>query len=482
MRILIADDEPMVRLGIVSMITEKYPGRHEIIEAGNGLELVRLADRKPHLAFVDIRMPLMDGMEAIGIAHEKSPDTQWVLLTGFSEFSYAQKAIRLGVSDYLLKPISPRQLAEAVDKAEAHARGIRLAKNHAFESALRAYFYEMDLFDEPQAPLPEPMAEEGYSLFLLYPDCANTARRAERMRQAAQTVQAALDSMDAARYAVFALPSTELCAVTLGGAAARRQAFEAVKAVCRPGDATTVLATPVAEAGTLYAAYEHMNSIADIRAVHGYGTFMPLEWLKSNPEMERMLALARRVDAIGLAYTARDALTFRQAVHALRDAKSHPHTRLPMENIRAYLQNIAGLTVDAADADAWLVALLECAQAMQRGTTGTGGLVDQIKAYVSQHYMEDIGINTLADRMNITPNYLSRIFHQYAGCRFVSYVSQVRVEAAKALLKRPGMTVRAAAEAVGYQNARHFAKVFAKITGRTPSRYASEADSGLDPS
>lgn len=481
MRILIADDEPLVRLGIVSMIAEKYPGQHELIEACNGLELVRRAQKKPHLAFVDIRMPLMDGMEAIGIAREKSPDTQWMLLTGFSEFEYAQKAIRIGVSDYLLKPISPMQLAEAIDKAEARAREMRRTSNHAFESALRAYFYEMDLFDEPQAFLPAPMPGEAYSLFLLYPDCAKTIRRAERTRQASQAVQAALTPLDEVRFAVFALPTTELCAVTLGEAGTRGKVVEAMEAVSRM-DAITVLATPVAEAGSLYAAYEHMNRIAEVRAVHGYGTFMSLSWLRSNPDLERMLALARRIDAIGLACTARDALALRQAVQALRGTQGHPYPRLPMENIRAYLENAVGLTVNAIDEEAWFRALMEYAQAMRRGATSTGSLIDQIKEYVSQHYMEDIGINTLADRMNITPNYLSRIFHQYADCRFVSYLSQVRVEAAKALLQRPGITVRAVAEAVGYQNARHFAKVFAKITGQTPSSYAGgETDDAPDP-
>lgn len=62
---------------------------------------------KPDLAFVDIRMPELDGLAAIGASRAASPSTEWVALTGFSEFEYARDSLRLGAFDYLLKPISP---------------------------------------------------------------------------------------------------------------------------------------------------------------------------------------------------------------------------------------------------------------------------------------------------------------------------------------------------------------------------------------
>jgi len=238
MRILIADDEPMVRLGIRTMIEDKMPSQHAMAEAANGKEVVLRAADHPDLAFVDIRMPLMDGIQAITEAKNISPDTQWVLVTGFSDFVYAQQAIRLGVTDYLLKPVSPEELSEVVRAAEC---------------------------------------------------------------------------------------------------------------------------------------------------------------------------------------------------------------RLPA-----------------------------CAQ-LHRQTAGPGDIIAKIKAYVAAHYMRDIAISTLAGELDITPNYLSRIFHQRAGCTFVSYVSQVRIGIAQQLLSaNPNISIREVSEAVGYLNPRHFTKVFAKLTGKTPSVYQIE--------
>ena len=94
------------------------------------------------------------------------------------------------------------------------------------------------------------------------------------------------------------------------------------------------------------------------------------------------------------------------------------------------------------------------------------------KTYVEDHYMEDICINTISSVCGITPNYLSKLFHQKEGMRFMDYLTQVRISHAKRLLISPSFSsIGEVAEQVGYNGARHFSKVFQKITGQTPSEY-----------
>jgi YesN/AraC family two-component response regulator len=103
-RILIVDDEPIVRKGLLSFDWERY-GFEAVAACESGrVALEWLQNNRVELVLTDIKMPGIDGVELSGIIHEKYPDILVVLLTGYNEFAYAQQAIRTGVFDYLLKP------------------------------------------------------------------------------------------------------------------------------------------------------------------------------------------------------------------------------------------------------------------------------------------------------------------------------------------------------------------------------------------
>ena len=129
MRILIADDEPLVRYGLISILEDIQGERQTVVEAENGLELIEKArEIRPHIAFVDIRMPKKDGLEAVSEAREYSPETLWVMITGHADFSSAQKAVKLGVEDFLLKPADPGELKILMKKLSAKMRERRASR------------------------------------------------------------------------------------------------------------------------------------------------------------------------------------------------------------------------------------------------------------------------------------------------------------------------------------------------------------------
>ena len=150
MIILLADDERMVRLGLRSMLDELYPNKHTYIEAKNGKELVNFSiEYKPHIAFVDINMPLINGLSAIEECKSKTPSTHWLMLTGYSDFEYAKQAIKLGVCDYLLKPVSIKELYEVMQKTEKNIN-LHLAKlNHSFALEVISA-YNVSQVNDPQ--------------------------------------------------------------------------------------------------------------------------------------------------------------------------------------------------------------------------------------------------------------------------------------------------------------------------------------------
>ena len=117
MRLLIADDERPARYVLRSLLEEQGFETDSIDEAAGGAELVEAARaRPPECAFVDIRMPGMDGLAAIEVASRECPLTRWVIVSSHAEFEYARGALRLGVNEYLLKPVRAEELAACLGR------------------------------------------------------------------------------------------------------------------------------------------------------------------------------------------------------------------------------------------------------------------------------------------------------------------------------------------------------------------------------
>ncbi len=128
MNILLADDEGLVRAGLKSMLEELSMPLQVIGETRNGEETVLFVEEhRPDLVLVDIRMPKLNGLEAIAQGKILSPHTKWIILSGYSEFQYAQEALRLGACNYLLKPVSIDELKDCLSRiCEQH-------KHHVME-------------------------------------------------------------------------------------------------------------------------------------------------------------------------------------------------------------------------------------------------------------------------------------------------------------------------------------------------------------
>lgn len=115
MKVLIADDESVVLEGLKYIIDWDALGSSICSQASNGEEtLNKILNLRPELVLLDIRMPKLSGIEIIQTAREKGFDGHFIILSGYSDFTYAQTAIRYGVDFYLTKPIDEDELISAV--------------------------------------------------------------------------------------------------------------------------------------------------------------------------------------------------------------------------------------------------------------------------------------------------------------------------------------------------------------------------------
>jgi len=117
MKIVVVDDEAIIRQGIITLLRQVHSDITSCLEAKNGkVALEVMEEVTPDLIVTDIRMPVMDGMELIQAVREKHPHIAIVILTGYADFAYAQQAIKFGVADYLLKPITKEKIEEMMLK------------------------------------------------------------------------------------------------------------------------------------------------------------------------------------------------------------------------------------------------------------------------------------------------------------------------------------------------------------------------------
>lgn len=142
MNLLIADDEAAIRRGMRSLPWDTI-GIEEVYEAENGLaarEILR--EKKVDVMISDIKMPGLTGLELAEYIKKYNLDTAVILLTGFSDFTYAQQAIRTNVADYMLKPLRPKEILNTVSGAVK-----RLEKQRYQETVVHRYEMEAESVD-----------------------------------------------------------------------------------------------------------------------------------------------------------------------------------------------------------------------------------------------------------------------------------------------------------------------------------------------
>lgn len=138
-QILVVDDEPMVRKGIIESISRENLGIEVVHEAGSGREALSFMDScLPDLIITDIKMPEMDGITFIKEVRKRKKEIPVVVVSGYSDFAYLQAAIRYGVNDYILKPVRVMELNSILETALEQSKmgGIRLKQDEILKETI----------------------------------------------------------------------------------------------------------------------------------------------------------------------------------------------------------------------------------------------------------------------------------------------------------------------------------------------------------
>ncbi|MFD0712837.1 response regulator [Paenibacillus sp. GCM10027626] len=527
MKVVIAEDEMFVRIGMKNSINwEKY-GMKVIADVANGEEAwdVYLKE-KPDIILTDIKMPLMDGMELIGKIRENDKKTKIVVLTVHEEFNYVHKALQLGVTDYILKLKMTMNEIEAVlgkVKAELEAEAAENESDNRRHNSL-----EIDLPRKKEAVVKDYLFYQTYSEkqfsdiagrlgLRLSPEglvmCLASIRDYERIERRFHDKHGSL-----IRFSVLNILDEVLQGVGRGEVihekddrylllfsfpetGDERQIRDQLQNILNHANVVmrtylnTTLTFAISEQydgyGKLGAMYVQCEETLEYRYFAGAAPMIYWKELqgcdirrKTLKKLQMMLKeievaspdynkeIDRRIHELAETEITRNELTLAfvrwvhwPAIH-LQDYRLSEVSRLAFEYTEQ-IQRHATLeeTIDCFKRYVSLVN--ECLYGMKALTRE----VAEAAAFVRTHYREEFSLQEIADHVHMSPNYLSSLFKKELRFSLVEYMNRIRVDKAKQLLRDTPMKSYEVALEVGYADESYFSRMFKRYCGMAPNEY-----------
>ncbi|MCR8630503.1 response regulator [Paenibacillus radicis (ex Xue et al. 2023)] len=492
MRIVIADDEVLVRLSLRSMIEDMGSTWTVTGEATNGVELLELLKSDASdIVLIDIRMPLMNGLQAIQQAHTVSPHTSFIVISGYSDFSFAQEALKLGAEDYLLKPVSPDDLESSLVKVSRSVREQRILHNRQFESTMHSLLLGMTTLEsEPSGAL---FSESCFQAVIVYTDSSlSAASRASKQREIGSIIRDLVDEQThgGLRKAKLVLPQGELAFIcSWNSDNYERGAAESSNMINQINNSiqqfkteqyaiTSVVLEPCSSIAAFQSKWISLHELSALRCLYEHGKTLELHFLEEMEHRGSLAGLARKAFELLDHYRKQDHTEYMKAVAMFKMQIGSLNEALASSH-KAQLSHFLNVSMDChLDAcrpfHEWYEALIKKGEELlskHQGTDNATCLVQATIAFIEQNYDQDISISLIAEQLDVTHNYLSTLFHKRMGTTFMKYLTEYRMIRAKEWLAMPSIQVQQAAERVGYYSTRHFTKLFTEFVGCYPSEY-----------
>lgn len=526
-QIIILDDEFLFRQTLVTTFPWQDYNIRVCGEAANGKDGMLLLERiQPDIAFVDINMPGISGLQFIREGKQRSPRTKYIIISGFSEFSYAQEAVDLGVIKYLLKPLRFDDLKATLDALLVTIDSENLKKQHIaslsrqnsqYLVSLRRQFLSQ-LLAYGEKNLAQPIADTCDYLQLPWAKCdyfqivlIGTLRQCNSIAmkdpefdrvQLLSTLQVYTlpfdnqvcethDGLIAMLLASDAPIDTDI----LGTELQKLQIFLSEQAqtplcfgICPPVQQISDLPG----AATLACKALLRNRLRSDRMIQFYDTGANMHPV-SIPENFRTAPLLAAIVAAERTQIDEQLEMMQMRLHA---AHISPQTlsEIYLNFLRGFLSVSNKLEDDVlakellaelrtitstmqpeqfiSSLHAWSRRL--ASSAAQQPVTRHNPFVDKAIRYIQQHYEDpSLTIDVLSNQLHLNYAYLCSLFKRCMDMTINRYIKQYRLEKAKELLDTTQLSIAEIAVSVGFQNTNYFSKCFKKNYGISPSDYES---------
>lgn len=533
-KVFLVEDEMVIRRGIKNSIDWEKEGYIFCGEASDGeLAYPMIIKEKPDILITDIRMPFMDGLELCKLVKKELPNIKILILSGYDEFDYAKEAIRLGVTEYLLKPISSGKLLEALNGV---SESIRREKED--KDLVRKYMEEMRENTEHEK---QKFFEQMIAGNLSMADALETGKKYEMNLSAGmynlllfrftlgEENRKSGELLGEAEYAIEKLTErleyvfefqrgVEGWAFLLM-ADNEEQMSERVKELSKDLEEimknySTIayfggIGQPVARLRELEESFREAEralaarftmelnriiSVEDIRMAQNVDTLDDIE-ITSFGEIEKTRTMLEKFLNNG-------------AEDEIDEFVDVDINELPEENLKSVLmrqyiimdayivmmsfcEKIEGIEGEMQAQSEELKNSMKTSQTLEEiknyirmllkkiiGVRDTisgrrySDIIEIAKDQIRKTYMSDeISLNTIAAEVGMSPSYFSSIFSKEMGKTFVEYLTEIRMDRAKELLMCSSMKTSEIGYEVGYKDPHYFSYIFKKTQNCTPKEF-----------
>lgn len=529
-KMIIADDEEIMRDALKAIINKSFPDIHIVGEAETGREAIELAfEHVPHLMIMDIKMPGIDGLEAISEIKQRYPETRFIVVSAYDEFNYASDALKLGVDEYILKPVKRDKVIEAIGKIIRVIDDIKNKKSK-----------ELELKEKLNTLLPMLESEFVYSLIfgdmekiknIDYPKLLGISFDAgfcmvislkdssypERVRNAleksylnhkimnivraylAQNHSCIISPIISGRIMIFFSVdgNADSYKTRIWSIDVAKELLEKIKedteisANIGIGEYYTCinrLTDSYNEALTALSYSSEMGRIVYYGDVEGRITHAdkyPIQYEKELCEKIKLGDVDGAIEAfkeffLVVKNNAKGNMTrvnnhlFEVIVvvsRILYEYKGEENAALLFgSNIREELSSLK----TQSEAFQWCINKISYAasEISSIKKKHVHSIITEAIDFMESHFSEEITLESVARKVAVSPYYLSKLFKSEKEQNFIDYLTCLRIEKAKELLSNDlDTSIKEICFKVGYNDPKYFSKVFKKYTGISPIEY-----------
>lgn len=513
LRTVIIDDEHIVIEGLKKLIAwEKY-GFELADYAYNGIDgLEKVIRLKPDFVLVDIKMPGLDGLSLIEKGKKESPYTIFVIISGYSEFYYAQKALMLGVAGYIDKPLTVEKIQETLERAkelydmQEYMKSMNKSFGSLEEKAFKITLLSLLHSNDVLSGMERELSGECYAKLSLIrqflvisgflEDCSKEKSDLINgvFEKHARKSGIEILNIKTGQEFIFVLFSYENAfgedavrefLTAANNELARKEIYITlgVGCICWSLDAIQKSHSQADKALKYGRFLEETDVFYSFDLDHGkhslispdkedksiYNSLRMGDSEKTRDNVKKYLSQLKSYklptdiffqECLKFIYNGQAIAEEIAGEHAARtEAYTLPHEEIlgcrtfeEIENfVVCFFGELAGF-------------IKNC-----RNVSSNKAILDA-KRYVEEHFHEDISLERLADAVYLNATYLSIRFKEEFGISYVKYLTRLRIEAAQKLLDK-GCKVVDVAGKVGYNNYRYFCDTFKKVVGVTPGNY-----------
>lgn len=505
MKILIADDEQHIRNGLKFSLDWEQLKIDQVFTAEDGEEALEVCRReKPEIILTDIRMPGLDGLELAKRATETYGAKKVLIMSGYSEFAYAQSAIRIGAVDYLLKPIKLDELENTLGKIVDDISEERKKEELLIADILEEMIAGRAPGKEEERKILEKYKNMG-EIFcvILRADRVYAESEKAGFRQRAAEIAAGLEQRN---FYPLVRDKDELILMWRAEDYQERSTYRgmiisAISSVCRPDIPWSAGVSMTGNFSHLSALYEQARNALKCRLymekekiifyedvarkthTKVYFSREDIRWQISDLQADKIQKVIsesfgkfRESQCINKTEVQEFCITFKNQLLDILKGKGIEIESLLEKNSALFEKQMDYDVLSSYES--WLQ---DCCYLILKGVSALTGkqhssAVRKAIAYVNENYSHDITLAAIAEDVQKSTNYFCYIFKKDTGMNFNEYLNTVRINKAKELLRTSEYMVYEISEMVGYHDYSYFAKVFKKNCGCSPSEYKDKKE------